>query len=99
MLCNGAVGDDSRPHAGPKRREAGAERGKDVAADDNVIGAIAERHVDNGDVGLFQRRGHGAALTESGAGCERSLPCRAAMHSSTILSCGTSREEIVMSAS
>ena len=50
VLCHGAVGDDGGAHAGPQRGDARAQRLQHVAADDDVIGAIAERDVD-GDIG------------------------------------------------
>ena len=40
-----------------------AQRLQHVAADDDVIGAIAERDVDGDGVGMFERRGHGVTLT------------------------------------
>ena len=80
---------------------ARAERWQHVAADHDVIGAIAERDVD-GD----RRRNVSAARSCACIqGCRRTVPmrtaqpaCSAAMHSSTIFSCGTSRDQIVMSA-
>ena len=46
VFCDGAIGDDRRTHAGPQARDLFAERGQHAAADDDVIGAIAERDVD-----------------------------------------------------
>ncbi len=60
--CDVAVGDDGRAHAGPKGCDARAERRQHVAADDDVVGAAAERDVDDHGIGMLQRRGHGAAL-------------------------------------
>src|SRR5579862_4254193 len=97
MFRDGLVRDDGGAHAGPQRRYAGAERGEHVAADHDVIGAILQRDVDDGRV-LFQRRGHGATLTEVVAAPPHNRACNAAITSSTIRSCGTSREAIVRSA-
>ena len=60
--CDGAVGDDGGARARPQRGDARAQRWQHVAADDDVIGAIAERDVDGDRIGMFQRRGHGVAL-------------------------------------
>src|ERR1700742_148660 len=95
MFRDGLVGDDGGAYAGPQRRHAGAERGQHIAADHDVIGAILQRDIDDGGV-LFQRRGHGATPTALFAAHSRA--CSAAMTSSTILSCGTSREAMVRSA-
>src|ERR1700760_2848173 len=98
MTCDGAIGDDCGPDPRPQRRDTLAERGQNVAADHDVIGAIAERNVYIDEVGVFQRRGHGTAPTLSPPWVARppqSFSCSASMHSSTILSCGTSRDQIV----
>ncbi len=47
---------------GRKRGDARAQRWQHVAADDDVIGALAERDIDGDRIGMFQRRGHGVAL-------------------------------------
>ena len=79
-----------------------AERGQHAAADDDVIGAIAERDVDLDGIGMFQRGSHRTALATSAGDWAACPPQRwawsASMHSSTILSCGTSREAMVRSA-
>ena len=46
MFCDIAVGDDGGARAGPQRGDPVAERWQHTAADDDVIGAIAERDVD-----------------------------------------------------
>src|ERR1700742_3185298 len=98
MFRDGLVGDDGGAYAGPQRRHAGAERGQHIAADHDVIGAITQRDVDDGGV-LFQRRGHGAAPAEPvAASLPHNRACSAATTSSTIFSCGTSREAMVRSA-
>ena len=62
MFGHGLVGDDGGAHARPQRGDARAERSQHVATDHDVVGAIAERDVDDGRVRMFQRRGHRAAL-------------------------------------
>ena len=66
MFCHGAVGDDGGAHAGPQRGDARAERRQHVAADHDVIGALAERDIDRDGIGMFQRRGHHLASNVSG---------------------------------
>src|SRR5829696_3865279 len=100
MLGHGAVGDDGGPHAGAQRGNARAERGQHAAADDDVIGAIAEGDVDRDIGGMFQWRSHGVTLIPSVVGWAEGPPThsrarRASIHSSTMRSCGTSREPIV----
>ena len=98
---NKLVGDDGRARAGPQRRDARAQRSQHAAADDDVIGAVAERDIDRNGIGIFQRRGHRVAPTISlvVSLAPQRCACSAAMHSSTIFSCSTSREATVMSAS
>ena len=88
---------------GRKRGDARAQRLQHVAADDDVIGAVAERDVDGDRIGMFQWRGHGVTLIPSVGWSDAARPPhrrarRASMHSSTMRSCGTSREPIVRSA-
>ena len=65
MLGDGLVGDDRRTRARPQRLDARPEQSEQPAADDDVVGARAERDLD-GDrlagAGLRGHlRGHGAA--------------------------------------
>ena len=46
-----------------------AQRRQHVAADHDVIGALAERDLDRDRTGMFQRRGHRRAVRWSGAAC------------------------------
>src|SRR5258706_406062 len=80
-------------------------RQQHVAADDDVVGALAERDIDRDGVGMFQGRGHRVApmvsdvpFVAEAAPSPHSQLCKASMPSSTIFSCGTSRDQIVMSA-
>ena len=100
-----AVGDDGGARAGPQLSDTGAQRWQHIAADDDVVGAVAERDIDRDRVGMFQRRGHRVTPSAPGVACAaeavppvHSQVCRASMHSSTIFSCGTSRDQIVRSA-
>ena len=68
VLGHGAVGDDGGAHAGAQRGDARAERGQHAAADDDVIGAVAERDVDRDIGGMFQWRSHGVTLIPSVVG-------------------------------
>jgi hypothetical protein len=52
------IGDNRRPHPRPQRGDARAERLKYTAADDDVIGAVAEGYVDGNLGGMFQWRSH-----------------------------------------
>ena len=97
VLGHGAVGDDGGPHAGAQRGDARAERRQHAAADDDVIGAVAEGDVDRDIGGMFQWRSHGVTLIPSVVGWAEGAPAhsrarRASIHSSTMRSCGTSRE-------
>src|SRR5829696_5280861 len=103
VFCHGAVRDDGGAHAGAQRGDARAERGQHAAADDDVIGAITEGDVDGDIGGMFQWRSHGVTLIPSVVGwaegaLAHSRARRASIHSSTMRSCGTSREPIVRSA-
>ena len=96
-----AVGDDGGARAGPQRGDTAAQRLQHVAADHDVIGAVAERDVDGDGIGMFQGRGHWVALNVFDASfvpLPHRKACKASMHSSTIFSCGTSRDQIVISA-
>ncbi len=95
------VGDDGGTDPRPQGGDTGAQRRQYVAADHDVIGAVTERDIDNDGIGMFQGRGHGVALSAVGvssAAPPQSQACSASTHSSTIFSCGTSRDQIVMSA-
>ncbi len=100
MFCDVAVGNDGGARAGPQRGDTGAQRLHHIAANDNVIGALAERDVDRDRVGMFQGRGHHVAPIRPGVSFAppHSKACKPSMHSSTIFSCGTSRDQIVRSA-
>ena len=58
---DGLVGDDRGRRAGLQRRDARPELGEQPAADHDVIGALAERHLDGHRFAGAQRRGHGGA--------------------------------------
>jgi hypothetical protein len=101
VLCDVAVGDDGGARAGPQGGDTGAQRWQHIAADHDVIGTLAERDIHRDRIGMFQGGGHWLALNGfeiSLAPSPQSRACRASMHSSTIFSCGTSRDQIVMSA-
>ena len=103
VLCHSAVGDDGGPHAGAQRGDARAERRQHATANHDVIGAVAEGYVDRDIGGMFQWRRHGVTLIPSVVGSAEGAPPhsrarRASIHSSTMRSCGTSREPIVRSA-
>ena len=96
-LRHGAVGDDRGAHAGPQRGDARAERGQHAAADDDVIGAVAERDIDRDDRRNVSAARSWLTLIPSVVGwaAGAATPSRArsaSMHSSTMRSCGTSRE-------
>ena len=61
VLRHRAVRHDGGARAGTKRGDARAERGDQAAADDDVIGALAERDIDDGRIGAQRRRHHDAA--------------------------------------
>ncbi len=84
MLGNGAVGDDGGAHAGPQRRDALTQRAQHVAADHDVIGAVAERDVDGNGGGVFQGRSHGevAFIPSAGGSTAGRAPHRCACRAS-----------------
>src|SRR5260370_5436920 len=101
MVRDIAVGDDGGAYAGPQRGDTPAQRLQHVAADHDVIGALAERDIDRDGIGMFQWSGHFVALSVLDrlfAPLPHNRACSASMHSSTIFSCGTSRDQIVRSA-
>ena len=65
-LGNRAVGDNSGARARTERSDARPQRRQHVAADDDVIGAVAERNVDGDGIGMFQWRSHGVTLDPVG---------------------------------
>ena len=92
MAGNGLVGDQRDTRAGAQRFDARAEAGEQPAADDDVVGALGQRDLHNGRLTGTQRRGHGAFSAPRCLGIS-------AMISSTMVSCGSSRDCTVMSAS
>ena len=96
---NRLVGDERHARARPQRLDARAQARKQPAADHDVVGALGQRdlHHDRfGKLALAQRRGHDFA---SGAAAMSRYRGSAAMISSTMVSCGSSRDCTVMSAS
>ena len=102
MRSHGGIGDDGRRRAGPQRRYPLAQSGESSAADDDVITASAERHVDGGRFARTHGSRHDDFLscrrTPSGPSPSSSRSASAARISSTIISCGTSRECTLASA-
>ena len=100
VFCDRAIRHDGGARAGPQRGDAPAKGLQHIAADDDVIGAVAERDVDDDGIGMLQRRGHVAlnALEVCLDPSPHNQACKASRHSSTIRSCGTSRDQIVRSA-
>src|SRR5271169_4053836 len=93
---DGRVGDDRTFGARAERRDALAQAREQPAADDDVVAARAERDLDHGRLSPFalaQRRGHGL-LSAISSGL-----ASLAMISSTMLSCGSSRDCTTMSES
>ena len=93
QLLDIGVGDDRGLGAGLERLQATPERAEQPAPDHDVIRARAERDRHGDWIAAAQRRRHDAP--SRGATRERS----AATISSTMLSCGTSRDATVRSAS
>src|SRR6478672_10598365 len=102
MLCHVLVADDRELGARAQPSDPLAQRRKLAAADHDVIAALPQRNLNNRGIAASQRRGHGmppsARSFEVVVGCNSWSPS-AAMISSTILSCGTSRDCTVRSAS
>src|SRR5450631_3137005 len=99
VLGHGGVGDDRALGARPQRRDALAERSNQPAADDDIVGARPQRdryHNRLGKLSLAQRRGHG--LPSAPAAMPSGF-CSRAMISSTMVSCGSSRDCTTMSES
>src|ERR1700736_5821747 len=99
MLRHRPIGDDGDDGVRAQRSNPGAQRAEDAATDHDVIAALRERHVDDDRIAGAHRDGHGMP-----AACGRDSPGRstqptsAAMISLTMVSCGTSRDEMVTSA-
>ena len=100
MAGDRGVGDHRRLGARPQRRHAGAERGQRAAADHDLVAARTERDIHQNGFGCPHRDRHGTrSSTASGAptsGVKRAAS--APTISSTIFSCGTSRDWMVISA-
>ena len=90
---DGLVRDD-RGGAGAERRDPRAGAVEEPAADEDVVGAPAERHPDGRDAGLLRVGLEGAHRRCSAS--HASIACSA---SCTTFSCGISRESTVTSAS
>ena len=101
MLGDVLVGDDRDLAPGRSAAIRSPSVGEQAAADHDVVGALAERDVDRDRIAGAQRRGHGwlAARHASAPAPAAATVRSAAMISSTIVSCGTSRDSTVMSAS
>src|SRR6185437_11885162 len=76
------VADDDRARTGAQLPDRGAERREHAAADDDVVGALAERDRHGDRLARLERRGHDA-FSSSAARCAGI----AAMISSTMMSC------------
>ena len=101
MLRYVLVADDGEPCTGPQLRDPLAERRELAAADHDVVAARAERDVDDDRIAGADGRGH-ERLPWIAPECGRAAQARRASTStisSTILSCGTSRDCTVRSAS
>ena len=97
---HGLVADDRGGCAGLERRDACPEFADQSAADRDVVGARAERDVDGDGFAGAQRSSHRAASATFAAGAVTpSTPASAVTISFTIVSCDTSRDTTVMSAS
>ncbi len=86
------IGDDRRTPAPQPRRDFAARPADEAGPDQNVIGALAERHMDETFIGVDFRRRHG-----NQSFC--SMPAMAASTSVTMISLRTSRDSMVRSAS
>ncbi len=63
-IADSGIGDDGHRPAGKARGERRAGRGEEPRADEDVIGAVAQRHGDAG--GLMGFSGHGSARASDG---------------------------------
>ena len=102
MARHGFVRHDRGGGTRPQLGDARAELGQQTAPDRDVVTARAECDVDDGRIGGAKRRGHDGILLDPGPPARLSrpkYPASAANVSLTIVSCGTSRDTIVRSAS
>src|SRR3954465_13564224 len=98
MARHRLVRDDRDLASWPKPADPLAQASQQTATDRDVIGAVTERNVDRTRVAGAQRHGHDATCPGAGpAGTVR--PRRPSKISSTMVSCGTSRDSTVRSAS
>jgi len=100
MLCDIAVVTIAVRAPGATRR-CGLPATAEHRADDDLIGALAERHADVIGSECFKGAVINVAPIRPGvsfAAPPHSKACKPSMHSSTIFSCGTSRDQIVRSA-
>src|SRR5262245_53694846 len=95
------VGHDRGCCAGLERRNTRAELADDPPADHDVVGAIAECDVDDRRLACAKRRGHHGTAPAMLSGTGRPARCSdsAVMISLTMVSCATSRDITVTSAS
>src|SRR5262249_56105727 len=88
------VGDDRGLGARPQRGNFLAQEGQLAAPDNDLVAALAERHIDDGRMAGAQRRCHGRRSPSPGrpAAAQATCICPASplTISSTILSCSTS---------
>src|SRR5690606_33961343 len=88
------VGDDRGAGARPQGSDALVELADQAAADEDVVGALAERDGHGDRLGATQRRGHGAPPVRAS---RPRWSATAAMISLTTVSCGSSRDCTTMS--
>ncbi len=102
VACDRLVADDRSLGARPQRGNPSSQRGQLAAADHDVVAALAERDIDDDRLAGTQRRSHGARSPSADGSCPASAtpmrPASAVTISSTIRSCGTSRDCTVRSA-
>src|SRR5580698_613089 len=96
MLGDILIADDDRFGAGAQRGDARAERSQKAAPNNDVIAARTERDVHGCRIAA-NRRGHPPLPAGAAGGWRNSSS--AVMISVTIVSCGTSRDCTVRSAS
>src|SRR5215467_6185967 len=90
------IADDGCFGARLERIRPRAQRSEQPTPDHDVVGAFAKGHLDDGGIAWTQRRGHGACVPIEECGTPN-LCASAATISSTMVSCGTSRECTVTS--
>src|SRR5215470_8397743 len=101
MARHGLVADDRDLGGWAQRCDPAAERGEDATADHDVVAARAERDVDDDGLARAYRRGHDARSPAAAGCCAAAAarwPASVSAISSTILSCGISRDWTVRSA-